>query len=301
MNVGPVTPPRLVDVTQRYPELADYARHTTRLHPRRGEPQVYQSSIGGPLLWPSREPWPTCTTPWWSHEADDYFQPHHVPNPLVAVLQLFAADAPTINFPPGTDLLQVFWCPVHHIDLPDQEGAYAPAVRLIWRDAAVAVKGGITHPPSPVDVDDTLVPEPCVLHPEQVLEYSLDLPDELWKRVGPDDQWGGKEGFLGDGTRVWYDLNYQYDLSVAPGTKAGGWAQWHSKDPYPMPCVGCGRQLELLLTFDSVERDDGAGSWNTEERDDWRITCLTLGRGGDLQIFYCPTDPTHPHHVMVQG
>lgn len=299
MAARPGTPPRVVDVTQHFPELAEYARFTTRLHPRQGEPKVYESSIGGPLLWPSREPWPTCTTPWWSPATDNQCELHRVPNPLVAVLQLFAADAPTISFPPGTDLLQVLWCPVTHTHLPGQDDAYAPAVTLIWRAAAVAVRGGIVDPPSPYDADDTLVPKPCVLHPEQVLEYSVDLPDDLWQRVARYGDWGGVESFLGDGTRVWYDYTYESELSVAPGTKAGGWPRWHAKDPYPMPCGSCDRQLELLITFDSTEGDK---DWNTDVCDSyWEGTGLTLGRGGDLQIFYCPTDPTHPHHVVIQG
>lgn len=57
------TPPRPIDVTAVLPELAAHARETTRLHPRPGKPDSVDSSIGGPLLWPTSEPWPTCTAP----------------------------------------------------------------------------------------------------------------------------------------------------------------------------------------------------------------------------------------------
>ncbi|MCF3131727.1 hypothetical protein [Streptomyces olivochromogenes] len=54
------TPPRPVDVTAVFPELAPLARPAIRLHPRAGAPSVRDSSVGGPLLWPSEEPWPHC-------------------------------------------------------------------------------------------------------------------------------------------------------------------------------------------------------------------------------------------------
>jgi hypothetical protein len=66
------TPPR-PDVVAAVPELAAYARTATRLHPRRGSPGVGDSSIGGPLLWPAEEPWPTCA-------ADNATAHRHVAN-----------------------------------------------------------------------------------------------------------------------------------------------------------------------------------------------------------------------------
>lgn len=54
------TPPRPVEVTAVFPELAALARPAIRLHPRPGSPSVGDSSVGGPLLWPAGEPWPHC-------------------------------------------------------------------------------------------------------------------------------------------------------------------------------------------------------------------------------------------------
>ncbi|MFI8211135.1 hypothetical protein ACIF82_17835, partial [Streptomyces werraensis] len=41
------TPPRPVDVTALFPQLAPLARTATRLHPRPGSPTVHDSSVGG--------------------------------------------------------------------------------------------------------------------------------------------------------------------------------------------------------------------------------------------------------------
>lgn len=43
-------------------ELTAYRETTTRLHPRPGRPDVAASSVGGPLLWPSREKGPVLRT-----------------------------------------------------------------------------------------------------------------------------------------------------------------------------------------------------------------------------------------------
>lgn len=166
---------------------------------------------------------------------------------------------------------------------------------MIWRNSAdlTATYGA---PPDTIDFEDESIPIPCALHPEQVVEYRQELGEELWEKIRDLDECGWK------GT----SLRYQYDLSVAPGTKAGGWARWHALDPDPMPCADCGEQLDLLVSFDTCERDDGAGHWNaidpTEPDLDLKnITGLTLGRGGDLQIFGCRVNPHHQHHVLVQG
>ncbi|MEW1550381.1 hypothetical protein [Streptomyces tsukubensis] len=54
------TPPRPVEVTAVFPELAPLARPAIRLHPRPGSPSTGDSSVGGPLLWPAGESWPHC-------------------------------------------------------------------------------------------------------------------------------------------------------------------------------------------------------------------------------------------------
>lgn len=55
--------PRPLDIAEIFPEMHVLAKQATRLHPRRGEPDLHASSIGGPFLWPSQEPWPDCGLP----------------------------------------------------------------------------------------------------------------------------------------------------------------------------------------------------------------------------------------------
>src|SRR5438270_665952 len=79
-------------------ELASRRRTAVLLHPRYSdEPPADGSKVGGTLLWPASEPWPTCDT--------------HPGLRLVPVLQLRADEFPEVVFPPGKDLLQVLWCP----------------------------------------------------------------------------------------------------------------------------------------------------------------------------------------------
>ncbi|MFD5574316.1 hypothetical protein [Streptomyces cadmiisoli] len=53
-------PPRPLDVTALFPQLAPLARTATRLHPRPGSPTPHDSSVGGPLLRPADQPSPQC-------------------------------------------------------------------------------------------------------------------------------------------------------------------------------------------------------------------------------------------------
>lgn len=130
------TPPGRTLLLAQFPELADYARPVLRLHARRGHPTAGESSVGGPLLWPVDEPWPTCDSD--DHElAGDSSGSFDEPVVMACVLQLYRRDlpagilpAPGWAFPNGTDLLQVLWCPNPH------EDTYGPYVRVFWRTEA---------------------------------------------------------------------------------------------------------------------------------------------------------------------
>jgi hypothetical protein len=54
------TPPPPLDIAEVFSELGPLARLTVRMHPRAGTPGHRDSSLGGPLLWPTAEPWPVC-------------------------------------------------------------------------------------------------------------------------------------------------------------------------------------------------------------------------------------------------
>ncbi|KAB1988881.1 hypothetical protein [Streptomyces triticiradicis] len=336
------TPPRPVDIASVFPELAPSARQAVRLHPRAGRPTVHDSSVGGPLLWPADETWPTCAkehhngnppvslddirrrralldAAWLrpreprEHLLDPgeraYFaklqagHPAHTePNALLPVAQLHLRDVPGLAGPEGADLLQVLWCPLdHHNGLP--------AARLVRRNAA-SVGELLTDPPEPADVEHYggYVPAPCVLHPEAVTEYPAphELPEELADRLyawGEEQEEDPEEGLGG--------AYYQYELSVAPGWKVGGWAPWGLCDPKPMHCDACNARYEPLFTIDSGESNGGSGSWTplkdleepsgpTGLRTPADAPMVKIGRGCSMQIYVCPTSFDHPHLEVMQ-
>lgn len=363
------TPPRPVDIASIFPELAPLARQAVRLHPRAGRPTVHDSSVGGPLLWPADEEWPTCAKEHhngnppvslddirqrralleaaWLRPREPrehllnpderaYFaklqagHPAHTePNALLPVAQLYLRDVPGLAGPEEADLLQVLWCPLdHHNELP--------AARLVWRNAA-SVGKLLTDPPEPADVEHygNYVPEPCVLHPEVVTEYPAphELPEELADRLyawgeeqeedtkypaphnhpdeladrlynmGEEQEEDSEEGLGG--------TYYQYELSVAPGWKVGGWGPWNFSDPRPMHCDTCNAPYKLLLTIDSGEGNGQNDSWTptkdfeepsgpTGLRGPADAPMVKIGRGYSMQIYVCPTSFDHPHLEVMQ-
>ncbi|MFF8508585.1 hypothetical protein ACF064_10895 [Streptomyces sp. NPDC015492] len=340
------TPPRPLDVEALFPELAAHRGTTTRLHPRPGRPGVSDSSVGGPLLWPADEPWPVCTE---AHERGRGRRPadirrgrevmaaahartpyeglteeerrivgelereHRVtgagetdPVPMIGLAQLYAKDVPDLPAgPAGTDLLQVFWCP---FDAHGPTG-HGMSLDVRWRRAS-EVTDPLTTPPVPEVVGyEGYVPEPCVLHPEQVATYPFAglLPEELCERIHAWEEALEEEAEeREDGEEEDDPVGYQYDLSIPPGWRAGGYASWHATDPYAMDCATCATPMDLLLTVDSSEWDGGSGSWTPLEEQGLHPsvaalpTAVVAGNHGELNVFACPADPGHPARWSVQ-
>ncbi|MEV7323949.1 hypothetical protein [Streptomyces sp. NPDC093970] len=344
------TPPRPLDVEALFPGLAAFRGTTTRLHPRPGRPDRSASSVGGPMLWPADEPWPVCeeahgrghgrrpadihryrevlASAWGRPDAsgpteaerellDRLDREHRIPGsratdpvPMIGLAQLHRRDVPDLPAGPGgSDLLQVFWCP---FDAHGPSG-YDLGLHLRWR-RSWEVTEVLTDPPRPLVVGfDGFVPEPCVLHPEQVATYPFAglLPEALRLRIDAWEEALGEQALeeetgpaVGDGPPE--PPGYQYDLSIPPGWRAGGFASWHVTDPYPMDCPACATPMHLLLTVDSTEWDGGSGSWTPLEDRDLpahqyaRPTEVTVGRWGELNVFACPEDPGHPHRWSIQ-
>jgi hypothetical protein len=285
------TPPRPLDVEALFPELAPLRRTAVRLHPRAGDPGRRDSSVGGPLLWPAAEAWPVCGA---AHFAW-YAEPGGRSVPLVPVVQVFRGDAPAVRFPEGTDLLQVLWCPCV------VEGCENPGVRVLWRDSA-AVGALLDHVPVPDrEVTREATPRPCVVHPEEVVEYpGWDLPaevaDGLRRRF---DRLEEETGWL-----------YWYHLASAPGTKIGGYPGWTQEPCWP-DCDDCGHRMRHLLTvsrgeFDGeswhtwLPREDRAGATGREPRHPTAADAvanpadLVIGDGGGVYVFQCPDCPSRP-------
>lgn len=287
------TPPRPLNIEAVFPELAPLARTAVRLHPRVGEPTAHHSSVGGPLLWPADEPWPTCMSDDQMHAGCDAV--------LIPVAQFYVRDIPALPAPGAADLLQVLWCPRESWDA-------LPQTRLIWRDSSAVGEELAATPQPDADAEEEYLPKPCTVHPEAVLEYpaALELDKTLRDRI---TAWGAREGHdpaRDDRTYGWSRF-YSANLSVAPGWKIGGWGRWGVTDPEPFPCTVCGTAMVPLLTIDSYEHSE---TWTPEEDREAMAaggdsalafpTGIWIGRGYTLQIYTCPTSSEHGHAQNMQ-
>ncbi|GAA0556487.1 hypothetical protein GCM10010172_44270 [Paractinoplanes ferrugineus] len=124
---------------------------------------------------------------------------------------------------------------------------------------------------------------------EQVREYQYAdlLPDDLRDRLDawdPDDE---------DDDRP----DCQNDLSLAPGWKVGGFANWSLTDPYPMNWAFCGTGKILTFTAASADGNGTDCSWRPLEEDPDSspdTVGVQLGRGYSLDTFRCPESFDHP-------
>jgi len=285
----PTTPKTQFLLGQHKPKLR--TETTVRLHPRRGrEPSTRASKLGGRVAWPAEEPWPTC------EEHGD---------PCVAVLQLRRVDVPELEFPKGTDLFQLLWCPKDHEDPP-----FAPWPVVRWRSGALV--GQLLAPPAPVKgATEQYVPRDCVLNPERVLEYpsaydiglaQLEELDDLIREKARKDL--KKLGIPDD------DPLYQYHFSVAPGTKVGGYVAWIQDAEVPM--CECGKPMTHLLTVASAEFDGAYQRWMPlSERSVWKGSLearlkvqeaagLMFGDMGNYYLFTCRACPARPVKAVMQ-
>lgn len=327
MPPRPTTPPRPLDIPAHFPELAPLARTTIRLHPRPGAPTTTDSSIGGPLLWPADEPWPTCPehstapvlvpdevrlrrrilaaahrrpraegtdflTPDERAAVDRASEPRLIPRPgpipLLPIAQLYARDIPEAVAFPAPPGADLLQLLWCPFDHAGRAGP-TPRTELRWRTTA-DISEPLAPAPHPSAIGkDRYLPEPCVLHPEPVTEYPAphELPEPLADRV---EDWAESHG-----------LGYQYDLAVAPGCKLGGHAPWSYTDPFPMACAECGAPVRPLLTIDGYECDGGTRSWwPGEATESARPTHLNIGRDHALQLYVCTTSYDHPHQRNIQ-
>jgi hypothetical protein len=289
------TPPRPVDIAAVFPELAGRERPTVRLHPRCGRPGPWDSSVGGPLLWPAAEPWPRCDAP------DRHETLADPATPMVAVAQLFARDVAALPWPAGTDICQVLWCPRSHEPVP------GPRVGVRWRASADDPGFGgdlAVAPPSHPDsgINDEWIPKPCSVSPERVIDYPdwWELTEELRERI---EAWEQDSGWI-----------YASHLGAAPGTKVGGWPYW-GQDP-EWPTCPRGHAMDHLLTVASWEWDAGSRrTWLpsdlTEEDSRWFVrggevvpgimdAGLMLGDAGDVYVFTCVSCDDRPVTSVMQ-
>jgi|GEM_PF-1069869 len=326
------TPPRPHDILGLFPDLAQYARPAVRLHPRQGEPEIDQSSIGGPLRWPADEAWPTCDREHddWSTEPFDYilavrrYRAEPAPSGLqvsqirkahqrrMRELELVHAvndqpdeDAPTPLIPVAQlyyrDIPGLPWA--GRFDLlqilwcprnhPNADTPYNPVVELRWR-ATKTITGQFAAPARPAACAEEYVPNPCVVHPEVVTEYPNTgyLPPPLEKSIR---DWQDE---MGDNPA------YHWESALAPGWKVlGHGGYWGVIDSYPMVCE-CGEEQLPLFTVAYGEYDGGTHSWRPVENDGTDPATrdpveVIIGRGYTLQLYYCPRSERHTNRTEM--
>ncbi|MCX5380344.1 hypothetical protein [Streptomyces sp. NBC_00091] len=300
MSLIRTTPPRPLDVTAVFPQLAPLARTATRLHPRRGAPSPHDSSVGGPLLWPADQPWPYCDFPHLDGgfsldvvrleqriRAGTETNPYRAPGvspytpqeeqaaweqidfdlplpdgpvPMLPLAQLYVRDVPLLR-PPGQAGADLLQVLWCPFDHPPE--TYMPRTALFWRSAA-AVTEILTSPPEPPVAEfEEYVPEPCVLAPEQVTEYPnpMELSKELREPLGNWSTWQAADTGVDSYYAPCPEEFYRNELSVAPGWKVGGWPSWGYTDPVPRLCPACDTEMDPLLTIDTFEWDSSNRSW----------------------------------------
>ncbi|MFG2148420.1 hypothetical protein ACGFRG_30140 [Streptomyces sp. NPDC048696] len=298
------TPPRPFDVSALFPQLGPLARTATRLHPRPGSPSPYDSSVGGPLLWPADEPWPHCEGPhewdqvnaplspedvrlWRRNRAESVSRRRRDPHGPWATPEELAAEERIMAGRPWPEgpiaMLPVAQLYVRDIPLlrpPRQSEADLlqvlwcpfdhpahPTTALFWR-SATTVTDIVDAPPEPPAIQFyTYLPQPCLLTPEQVTEYPnyLELSKELQEHLGDWSRWQAAGSALDSSYEVAPEELYMDMLSISPGWKVGGWTRWGLTDPIPRLCPECGTEADPLLTIATTEWDGATESWEPEE------------------------------------
>src|ERR1022692_948127 len=114
------------------------------------------SKTGGEIAWPPSVPWPVCDEQdWMMNDLASQNDSH------VSAAQFLKMDFPEICFPPGSDILQVLWCPRYHKDR--RSGSIrGPNVKAFWHatDDLREVPN-----PQPKCADEYMIPNECLFRP----------------------------------------------------------------------------------------------------------------------------------------
>ncbi|MEU4352028.1 hypothetical protein [Streptomyces sp. NPDC023838] len=298
------TPPRPLDVTALFPQLAPLARTATRLHPRPGSPSPHDSSVGGPLLWPADEPWPYCEGPHVWDQVNAALSPQDVrqqrriraavasrPDGIPemarytpeerAIDDQIRAGRPWPDAPvPMLPVAQLYTRDIPRLRPPGTALADLlqvlwcpfdhpahPRTALFWRSAAAVVDVLAAPPEPPVVQFPGYLPQPCLLAPEDVTDYPnlLELDEDVQQQLGEWSSWQAAGPTVDSAYAIAPQEFYLNKLSHAPGWKVGGWTRWGLTDPIPRVCDACGTEMDPLLTIASAEWDPSTESWMTYE------------------------------------
>jgi len=328
------TPKPILDAVKEFPELAPLARTTVRLHPRRAHDGTADATkMGGTFLWPLNEPWPAYD----ESRVDRFVQqllgdgviddggriPQGTSIPFAPILQLRAEDVQEMPFPDGADLFQLLWFPY---SLEILEGTSYPDSslehRIYWRDSKKVGPHRAANPEM-VERHQGHFANSCRLQPERVVEYpnSQDLDPKLrrridrWKAVKTIDHEGGWNVTVEIGGKAVKSFEYHFDspidfynweCSVCPSTKVGGYVFWVQDKK--VPACSCGRAMTHLLTVADGEWDGGTfRRWQPIEEKkkgsgvDWdKIgSPPDLGNFGSFYLFVCTHCRGFPTHAVT--
>ncbi|RSS79158.1 hypothetical protein EF903_31770 [Streptomyces sp. WAC05292] len=217
---------------------------------------------------------------------------------MVPVVQLYARDVPGLDFPAGTDLLQILWCPLVH-----QDDQYAAGPRLLWRSTEQTAAGAVAgEPPRPHTAEEDYLPRACAVSPTAAVEYpNWDLPEGLADLLG--ERFEAMEAERG------YDY---FAVATTQQSKVGGYPGWTQQPDWP-DCAGCGTRMEHLVSITATE--PGGGRWlPLDDRDprggaavpSWLAEAdpavldtfghgMCLGDLGGMYFFVCRVCPGTPY------
>ncbi|MBU3062942.1 hypothetical protein KO481_15590 [Nocardia sp. NEAU-G5] len=218
------------------------------------------------------------------------------PVAMIPVVQLFRSEAGDFPFPDGTDLLQILWCPNDH------KQWRGPRSVPVWRDSASV--GALLDSPPPCTLIERpqYVPNPCVAHPEPIVEFPpiCQLAD-----LGHGRLLGRMPAELEQRLRIWDadqpEKESYFYLAHAPGWKIGGWdSSWI--DPAHLEDCPCGAPMRPLLEVDRGEflscvwspAEEPHFPWGDPARwQDQEPTGVSPGRDGRYWVLACTADASH--------
>ncbi|NOU88215.1 hypothetical protein GC102_20935 [Paenibacillus sp. LMG 31460] len=209
-------------------------------------------------------------------------QLHYIP-----IFQILKTDFSEVDFPDENDVLNIFWCPKDHGEVLE------PQFKAIWGKSARL--NNSNHIIS-------LNPEAVIEYPS--LEKLLSINEPLGRSLM---EWQSRKGEENEEE----EAIYEYQLSVADGTKIGGYVNWVQSDETPN--CECNNEMEHLLTVSEAEFDGGTyGRWCPIELEDvWKLPYkervnlqsplgLSLGDMGKIYFFICEKCKSKPLRIIYQ-
>ncbi|MBR7838115.1 hypothetical protein KDL01_32885 [Actinospica durhamensis] len=293
-----VTPPRPLDITSVFPELAGLSATAVRLHPRPGKPTEWDSSVGGPILWPPDEPWPTCQLDHGPFDQVEISSPADI-RETRRLLEAAASahrslteqeqdelednledhrarscDSPDELEFPLLPLLQIHAPDVPWLEMPHG----AELLQVLWcpllHDQTDSPSNGVGAPWISVrfhlDIDPlTLFTPPA----PQLIEYDWFVPEPCALHPEPVTEYpqpAALDRGLAQRVEQWerdeYGSaegvgTYERVFATAPGWKLGGPPQSSFGDERAAILCVCGAPMRYLCTVPSCEWDAGTVSW----------------------------------------